>query len=119
MSSASTILQYVVVRSDLGWPLGALIAQACHASSAAIAVALTSGDEATKTYVDHLDSMHKVVLEAKDEASLKKLEETLRDNSVEHKLWTEQPENIYTCLATKPYAKEDIQKYFKKFKLLK
>ena len=119
MSATSTILQYVVVRSDLGWPLGALIAQACHASSAAIAVALRKEDEATKTYVDNLDSMHKVVLEAKDEASLKKLEEALKGNSIEHKLWTEQPENIYTCLATKPYAKEDIQKYFKKFKLLK
>ena len=119
MSTASVILQYVVVRSDLGWPLGALVAQACHASSAAIAVALTKGDEATKTYVDSLDSMHKVVLEAKDEASLKKLEEALKNDSIEHKLWTEQPENIYTCLATKPYVKEEVQKYFKKFKLLK
>ena len=119
MSSASTILQYVVVRSDLGWPLGALVAQACHASSAAIAVALRNGDEATKSYVDDLDSMHKVVLDAKDKESLKKLEQTLKDNAIEHKLWTEQPENIYTCLATKPYAKEDVQKYFKKFKLLK
>jgi len=119
MSATSVILQYVVVRSDLGWPLGALIAQACHASSAAVALALQKGDEATTNYIADLDSMHKVVLEAKDEPSLRKLEEVLKANGVEHKLWTEQPENIYTCLATKPYPKEDIQKHFKQFKLLK
>jgi len=34
------VVQYVVVRGDLlarqGWPLGALLAQACHAATAAI-----------------------------------------------------------------------------------
>ena len=36
----STIVQYILVRGDLllteGWPLGAVIAQACHAATAAI-----------------------------------------------------------------------------------
>jgi len=117
--SSPVIVQYVVVRSDLSWPLGALIAQACHASSAAIAVALQGQDPVTLDYVKDLDSMHKVVLGAKDDAALKKLEAQLKENSVQHKLWTEQPEDIHTCLATKPYPKEEIQQFFKKFKLLK
>ena len=33
---ARNIVQYVVVRRDLNWPIGALIAQACHASVAAV-----------------------------------------------------------------------------------
>ena len=29
----------------------------------------------------------------------------------------EQPEDMATCLAVKPYMKEEVQKYFKKLKL--
>lgn len=32
---SKVIVQYIVVRRDLNWPLGALMAQACHASTAA------------------------------------------------------------------------------------
>ena len=59
------IVQYVIVRSDLltklSWPFGALVAQACHASTAAIH--LNYNDEATQKYLADLDNMHKVVLE--------------------------------------------------------
>lgn len=58
-------------------------------------------------------------LQAPDEASINKLKAKLEENSIEHKLWIEQPENIPTCLAVKPYPKEEIQQYFKKFKLFK
>lgn len=57
--------------------------------------------------------------QAKDEEQLKKLSETLTENKIDHKLWTEQPENYCTCLATKPYAKQEIQTFFKKFNLFK
>ena len=61
----STIVQYVVVRGDLvkvqKWPLGALIAQACHASSAAIHLFYDA--QHTQQYLSDLDRMHKVVLE--------------------------------------------------------
>ncbi|GLV45148.1 uncharacterized protein CBL_05250 [Carabus blaptoides fortunei] len=63
--------------------------------------------------------MHKVVLEAPNEESLTKLEATLSEYNIKHKLWTEQPENIPTCLVLKPYPKEEVQKYVKKFKLFK
>lgn len=59
------IVQYVVVRGDLikamGWPLGAVVAQACHACTAAIH--LSYNDTHTQAYLADLDNMHKVVLE--------------------------------------------------------
>jgi len=117
---ANNLVQYVVVRGDLlkqkgAWNLGALIAQACHASSAAIHLYYEHPD--TKAYLQDLDNMHKVVLEAKDEAVLKALEETLKDNAVDHKMWIEQPENYPTCLAVRPYPKAQIQDHFKGLKL--
>ena len=60
-----------------------------------------------------------LVSQAPDEASLRVLEETLTKNGIEHKMWIEQPENIPTCIATKPYPKADVQNYLKRFKLFK
>ena len=54
------LVQYIVLRKDLNWPLGALIAQTCHASTAAMH--LFSNDELTQSYFNNLDNMHKVVL---------------------------------------------------------
>lgn len=117
----STIIQYIVVRGDLlkelQWPVGALIAQACHAVTAT--THLYHDDEHTQAYLKDLDNMHKVVLEAVNEKSLMGLKDKLVENDVKHKLWIEQPENIPTCLVAKPYPKEEVQKYFKKFKLFK
>ena len=65
-SSASPILvQYLVVRADLltqlRWPVGALIAQACHAATAVVHTHYH--DEATQLYLKDLDNMHKIILE--------------------------------------------------------
>lgn len=61
---AGVIVQYIVLRSDLidklSWPLGAVITQACHASSAIIHS--TRDDQICQQYVADLDNMHKVVL---------------------------------------------------------
>ena len=62
--SAHGIVQYILVRSDLcktlGWPVGALVAQACHASTAAIHMFYDHED--TKKYLSDLDNMHKIIL---------------------------------------------------------
>ena len=59
------IVQYVIVRGDLiktlEWPIGAVIAQACHACSAV--THLFHDDPHMQTYLSDLDNMHKVVLE--------------------------------------------------------
>ncbi|XP_077990437.1 putative peptidyl-tRNA hydrolase PTRHD1 [Glandiceps talaboti] len=118
---AAPLVQYVVVRGDLlhalKWPIGAVIAQACHACTAVLHTFYN--DPNVQQYTSDLDHMHKVVLEAKDEESVRSLANKLQEESIDHKLWIEQPEDIPTCLATKPYPKDQVQKYFKKFKLFK
>lgn len=117
----ATIVQYIVVRGDLmrtlKWPVGAIIAQACHGVTAV--THKFQEDDHTKTYLEDIDNMHKVVLEAPDETSLKNLDAILEKDDIKHIMWMEQPENIPTCLVAKPYPKKDVQSYFKKFKLFK
>ena len=56
------LVQYVAVRGDLvkEWPLGAIVAQACHACTAALHT--FREDPHTIEYLSDLDRMHKVVL---------------------------------------------------------
>ncbi|KAL6533751.1 hypothetical protein OROHE_013584 [Orobanche hederae] len=120
-SAADTLIQYVVVRRDLidTWPLGSLVTQGCHASVAAIWENKYDPDTLRYCSSSNLDSMHKVTLEVKGEAQILNLSDKLKAGCVAHKLWTEQPENIPTCLATKPYLKSFVSSYFKKLKLCK
>lgn len=127
--------QYVVVRRDLmdTWPTGSVIAQAVHASVAAVwenrsesvtsaycaqdgnrhALQAPDGDGTAST------QMHTVVLEAKNEAAVLKLAEKLTDNDIKFVMWREQPENFVTALAAKPYPRSEVKKLFSKFKLFK
>ncbi|KAG5048501.1 hypothetical protein JHK85_009604 [Glycine max] len=68
--------------------------------------------------IDEDSSLH-VTLEVKGEPQIKNLSEKLTAGGIIHKLWIEQPENIPTCLATKPYPKSSVSSYFKKLKLCK
>ena len=43
----------------------------------------------------------------------------LAEAGVDHKLWMEQPENFATCLATRPYRKDEVAQWFKKCNLAK
>eukprot|EP00386_Alphamonas_edax_P011005 GDKI01035129.1.p1 GENE.GDKI01035129.1~~GDKI01035129.1.p1 ORF type:complete len:184 (+),score=42.59 GDKI01035129.1:73-624(+) len=115
------IVQYVVVRkdllSDLKWPMGAVITQACHASVAAVVAAYDDPD--VKSYLGDIDRMHKVTLAINNESELRALSEKLSGASVSHKLWVEQPENIATCLAAKPGRKSAMGGHFRGLKLFK
>lgn len=122
MSGAALgLVQYVVVRSDLlttlAWPVGAVIAQACHASTAVAHI--YREDDNMQRYLADLDNMHKVVLGIENEAKLRNLSEKLKESVIDHKLWFEQPEDTPTCLVTKPYPKEEVSRLFKKLKLFK
>ncbi|XP_031198026.1 putative peptidyl-tRNA hydrolase PTRHD1 [Mastomys coucha] len=116
------LVQYLVLRKDLSqapfsWPTGALVAWACHAARAALH--LHRDHPHTAAYLRELGRMRKVVLEAADETTLKELAETLQQKSIDHMLWLEQPENIATCITLRPYPKEEVSQYLKKFKLFK
>ncbi|XP_063227876.1 putative peptidyl-tRNA hydrolase PTRHD1 [Bacillus rossius redtenbacheri] len=116
---SAKLVQYVVVRKDLlkalKWPVGAVIAQACHACCAVIHLYYT--DNNTQEYLKDLDNMHKIVLEVQDEQNLRDLECRLKEGGIHHKTWIEQPENYPTCIVLKPYPKDEVQKYFKKLRL--
>jgi peptidyl-tRNA hydrolase len=111
------IVQYIAIRSDLKWPKGALIAQGCHASVAAIHLNYT--DPETVQYLANLNSMHKIVVGVSSQAELEALNDELTKQDVKFKLWTEQPENLPVCLATKPYSKKLVETFFKAFKLMR
>lgn len=116
------LVQYLVLRKDLSqapfsWPAGAVVAQACHAATAALHV--HRDHPHTVAYLQGLERMRKVVLEAPNETTLKELAETLQQKNINHILWLEQPENIATCIALRPYPKEEVNQYLKKFRLFK
>uniref|UniRef100_A0A2P2N1U4 peptidyl-tRNA hydrolase n=1 Tax=Rhizophora mucronata TaxID=61149 RepID=A0A2P2N1U4_RHIMU len=119
--SSDVLVQYVVLRRDLidTWPLGSVVTQGCHASVAAIWA--HRDDPHTLRYCspESIESMHKVTLEVKGEPQILNLSEKLVAGGIDHKLWIEQPENIPTCLATKPYPKSIASLFFKKLKLCK
>ncbi|XP_027084164.1 uncharacterized protein [Coffea arabica] len=119
--SEDPLIQYVVLRRDLidTWPLGSVVTQGCHASVAAIWS--FKDDPHTLNYCNpsNLHAMRKVTLEVKGEAQIVNLSEKLNSSGIDHKLWIEQPENIPTCFATKPYPKSIVSSFFKKVKLCK
>ncbi|KAG2181529.1 hypothetical protein INT44_008344 [Umbelopsis vinacea] len=113
------LTMYVVVRKDLskslGWKTGSVISQGCHVS---VAVLERSRNESnTQAYLQDLENMRKVVLETKDEQSLKSLAAVLEQNNVTHHVWIEQPENFPTALATGPIPNRtgDVLAAFKKY----
>ncbi|NXH21143.1 PTRD1 hydrolase, partial [Bucco capensis] len=121
-AAAAALVQYVVLRGDLArppqsWPLGSLVAQGCHAALAAVHSHWQHPD--TRAYLEMGGAMRTVVLEAPDEAALSTLAETLKQHNIDHEVWTEQPENVATCLALRPYPKDQVHQYLKRLKLLK
>ncbi|GHP08420.1 hypothetical protein PPROV_000715900 [Pycnococcus provasolii] len=100
------IVQYAVmqksVAKDQQFNVGACMAQAAHACVSAV-WAFRDHPE-TVAYCNHVEGdMRKVVLEVKDENALVSLAQKLKDKlGLESVLWREQPENVVTCLATRP-----------------
>eukprot|EP00076_Gallus_gallus_P039381 XP_025004919.1 putative peptidyl-tRNA hydrolase PTRHD1 isoform X1 [Gallus gallus] len=146
-ATATALVQYVVLRGDLArsWSLGAVVAQGCHAALAAAHAHWHHPD--TRAYLSAGGAMRTVVLEisksslgngtliliisltpgachrgatiAPDEAALTALAQTLQQHSIDHEVWTEQPENVPSCLALRPYPKDQVHPHLKRFKLLK
>lgn len=119
-TSMNIVVQYILIRRDLkkmkNYNDGAIIAQACHASSAILFK--TYDNELTKVYLNDTDRMHKIILAVEGgEDELRGISDLLKTNSIDHYLWMEQPENIPTAIAVKPYYKQDVEQYFSKLKL--
>lgn len=111
------IVQYILVRTDLKWGIGATIAQACHACLAS--VANTISRQTTKDYLLDLENMHKVILKVDKVEDLIDAEKRLQEANIPHHLWIEKPENIATCLAVAPQPKTLVKTLFQHLKLLR
>lgn len=85
------LVQYVLLRTDLDWPMGSLVAQGIHAAMRATHPA---DDADTIAYVSPTSSkqMTTLVLDAKNESSLHKTAAKLDSAGVRYALWIEQPE---------------------------
>jgi len=124
-ADADPVLQYVVVRNDLGWPLGAMCAQAAHAAIAGVTRGLRSDDAAMRGLAEqylapsNIAHMRKCVLAAPDESSLLGLAASLHNKDIPHHLWLEMPEKVPSALATAPMRKSVLAPFFKKLRLLK
>jgi hypothetical protein len=76
-------------------------------------------DSETQQYVQHLDSMTKVVLKAENESQLLEVCDCLTTNNIKYVLWKEQTENMITCLATTPRDRNLMKPLLKHLKLFK
>ncbi|OQV22148.1 putative peptidyl-tRNA hydrolase PTRHD1 [Hypsibius exemplaris] len=111
------LIQYLILRGDLKWPVGSLVAQGAHAASAALHI--FREDSQTQRFLADLDRMHVCVLKVPDEVALSSLADQLKEKDIGFKLWIEQPENVATCLATKPYMKSAVSSFFAHLKLFR
>ncbi|CAL4172946.1 unnamed protein product, partial [Meganyctiphanes norvegica] len=100
-----------------GWPIRATKAHARNRAS--IRMSICHDWENSTVHYRCQHHSREVVLGIDSETKLRNLSSKLEEASVDHKLWIEQPEDIPTCLVTKPYLKEEVQKHFKKLKLFK
>ncbi|KIJ19732.1 hypothetical protein PAXINDRAFT_67002, partial [Paxillus involutus ATCC 200175] len=97
------------------WGVGPLMAQAAHAATAVLHE--THGRAETIDYLADLENMCKkrltsdsvYLMQTPDASALGKLSAALSSTDpspVPHYLWTEQPENVPTCIAIAPNRKE-------------
>lgn len=119
-SSDATLVQYLLVRSDLDkarYGRGALIAQGAHAAVAAIEQHRHL--PTTQAYLADLDHMHKIVLAAPSAEAIEGVAAALRGAALGHRVWLEQPEAVVTALATAPYQRSVLAAFFTGLKLLR
>jgi hypothetical protein len=121
----SKVLQYVIMRKDLlpskkssgAFSLGANIAQACHAATAAL-VRFQSTPEAFE-FVQSLEDMTVCVLGCDNEDELRTIEKNFEIHKINYHVWIEKPELIPTAIATAPVKKEDVFPLVSHLKLLR
>eukprot|EP00928_Gymnodinium_smaydae_P020138 TRINITY_DN17788_c0_g1_i1.p1 TRINITY_DN17788_c0_g1~~TRINITY_DN17788_c0_g1_i1.p1 ORF type:complete len:213 (-),score=46.82 TRINITY_DN17788_c0_g1_i1:301-918(-) len=110
------LVTYVLVRKDLGWPVGRLLTQVGHVCMA-VAWEARDDPEATFYMSEAAEQMTKVTLEVENEEELLMYQQRLGFAKVPCKLWLEQPEGIPVCLATWPRPRSRVNGYLKPLKL--
>ena len=90
----------IVIRKDLKWKSGPIIAQAAHAVSGLIWS--HSSDSRMIEYMTQLNTMTKVVYKIPNLQDLHNLKSELDKLNILFFEWIESPENVTTCIAFGP-----------------
>ena len=126
VNADATLVQYIVMRSDLvkqhRWNVGGLIANGSHACLAVIAEHVQHED--VRRYLGlsgekQSQQMHTVVLSVTDERELRDTAALLAGHDIAHCLWVEAPEQLPSCLATRPYPRSALQPLLRHLKLFR
>ncbi|CDZ98836.1 Uncharacterized conserved protein [Phaffia rhodozyma] len=106
---AGPLRMQIILRRDLfenlGWPVGPLMAQASHASTAVLHQ--FKDEPNVQTYLEDLPNMRKLVYQTTDMNTLQKTIDHLETTGSKYFLWMEQPENYPTALAIVPNRKDN------------
>ncbi|AHL30088.1 peptidyl-tRNA hydrolase PTH2 [Encephalitozoon intestinalis ATCC 50506] len=114
-----TVVQYILLRSDLSFSRGAVIAQACHSSVYSIEKYRNHPD--TIEYLENIESMAKIILKIK-EKDVEEIAGYLTSKGIDHTVWIEDPERIPTCISLRPYKRShipDVVDYLARFGLFR
>ena len=115
------IVQYIIVRNDVyrnqERSFNTILQ---HTSSAATSIIHKHyHHKNTREYLKDGDDMKKKIFQVNDIKELSTLANLLQSNSIDFRIWVKEPDNIATCLATRPYPVSEISKYFKNVKIYK
>lgn len=119
MSGNHLSIQYILIITDhlVGWPLGAVVAQACHAVSACMARFRDLPEYREYIADENIDGMRKAVL-ACTFRKWTEIKENLVNGEVKFVEWHEQPENVLTAVALVPGLKGSLKPFVSELKLL-
>lgn len=114
-------VQYIILRNDLGYSAGELVAQGAHAAT--LALHETRDREDTVLFLLHSRRMTVVALECSEE-EMERVEKDLlsASPSVPFRVWIEMPENRATGLSLAPFFRTrqpETMAILRRLKLLK
>merc|ERR1711918_227455 len=101
------VVIYVLLRKDLDWPTGALMNQVGHACTK-VAWEAREDPVAIEFMTEASAQMTQYTMGAKNEQELRKVESKLVAANIPFHLWVEQPEDVPSCLATRPRRRSQV-----------
>ena len=112
---ASSLVHYVLLRTDLGWPKSALATQAVHASNTCLFRYFQ--DPLVQNFLDSESNMCVILKQIPSLTEFNNLISELTSLKLDHSVWIEEPEHIPVAIAIKPYERKDLNLVIGKFKL--
>ena len=105
---------YIILRTDLKWKAGPLVAQGSHA----VSLLVHKYHKEMEDYLKLEYAMRKVVLGVVLDEFVE-LKEKMQEDGIQFVEWKEQPENVPTAIAIIPIDPKQRPDYLMKLKLFK